>query len=548
MKQGNRFVIGLAALVSVFACNTVRAADTTILVNKRFLNLPVSQDQEHGYMSYEVDGKLVQRFQIRLSAKPQYWYFSDMSEFKGKRLTIRFEGSSAALSHICQADEITGNDSLYKERNRPQFHFTARRGWVNDPNGLVFYEGEYHLFFQHNPFERNWGNMSWGHAVSKDLVHWNELPVALHPDHTGLMFSGSIVIDYENVSGFGKPGKPAMVAFYTADSPDKELQCVAYSIDNGRSWTKYNGNPILDTKSKWQSKDTRDPKVFWHQPSRRWVMVLNEKDGHSIYNSTDLLRWTYESHIAGFWECPELFELKVEGSAEKKWVMYGASNNYLIGAFDGKTFKPETSKQLFNYGAIYAAQTFNNIPQKDGRRIQIGWGKIPQKDMPFNNMMTLPTVLTLRKTIGGVRLFSEPVKELDTLFTLKAKWSGLTLEEANQKLAAYSDKDRLRIRTTIELTQPTEAGLNLYGQRIIGYNMTHNLVNNVFYSPVDPVSMKLQADIYIDRTSLEIFFDKGAFTYYVERQGREGNLEGFRFWGSARILSLEVFDISSIWQ
>ncbi|WP_256007248.1 glycoside hydrolase family 32 protein [Pedobacter deserti] len=541
----------LLALMLCSAATCAVAADISIKITKRYLNLPVSQKEKRSVMSYTINGKEEQRFVIRLSANPEYWVFSDMSAYKGKTVKISFEGDATALSKIYQDDQINGQDSLYKEKKRPQYHFSTRRGWINDPNGMVFYEGEYHLYYQHNPFEREWENMSWGHAVSKDLVHWEELPVALHPDKIGTMFSGSAVIDYDNTSGFGKPGKPAMVVFYTADNPDRQVQCVAYSLDKGRTFTKYNGGkPVIDSKEKWNSKDTRDPRVFWYKPSKHWVMVLNERDGHSIYTSANLKDWTFESHITGFWECPDLFELPVDGDQNnKKWVMYGASNTYMIGSFDGKVFKPEGGKYYFSSGSIYAAQTFNNIPESDGRRIQIGWGRVPQAGMPFNNMMLLPTELTLRKTKDGLRLYSLPVKEVEQLCTPVKKWSGLSSAEANDKMKEFYDADKLRIKTTIKLSHATEAGFNLFAQRMVGYDMNFNMLNGMFYSPQDPTSMELTADIYIDRSSIEVFIDGGAYSYSMERKPDRNNREGFHFWGNnIEVKNLEVFTVKSIWE
>ncbi|MCK7554040.1 glycoside hydrolase family 32 protein [Chitinophaga sedimenti] len=536
-------------LLTTLACAgtlSAAAADTTITVTKRYLNLPVSQQQGRSVMMYESNGKTLQRFKIRLSAKPEYWVFSDMSAYRGKRIRIRYEGDASALRLLYQDDRITGQDSLYREQRRPQYHFSTRRGWINDPNGMVFYEGEYHLFYQHNPFEREWENMSWGHAVSKDMIHWEELPVALHPDELGTMFSGSAVIDYDNTSGFGKPRKPAMVALYTVDNPDRQIQCLAYSLDKGRTWTKYPGNPLIDSKDKWNSKDTRDPRVFWYAPGKHWVMALNERDGHSIYTSTNLKEWTYQSHTTGFWECPDLFELSVAGKPnEKKWVMYGASNTYMIGSFDGKKFTPESGKHYFSSGSIYAAQTFSNIAD---RRIQIGWGRIAQRGMPFNNMMLLPTELTLRPTKDGIRLFSEPVKEVNQLFTPAGKWSNQTMRDADQQLAKFNNADALRIRTTIKLSHATDAGLSLFGQRLINYDMNFNMLNGMFYSPQDPTSMELTADIYLDRSSVEVFIDGGAYSYSFERRADDRNNEGFRFWGNnITVKELEVWTGKSIW-
>ncbi|MCD7936876.1 MAG: DUF4980 domain-containing protein, partial [Tannerellaceae bacterium] len=397
---------------------SVSAEEIDVKINKKYLNLPVSHKVERNNMRFTINEKDERKFVIRLADKePDYWVFCDMTQLQGKTIRISYEGDPAGLKHIYQADTFAGQDSLYKETNRPQFHFTTRRGWINDPNGLVYYDGEYHLFYQHNPYEMEWENMHWGHAVSKNLIHWEELPEALYPDQWGTMFSGSAVIDYKNTSGFGEKGNPAMVSIYTAAQPDRQTQCIAYSLDKGRTWTKYEGNPVIDSKEKWNSVDTRDPKVFWYTPSGHWVMILNERDGHSIYTSDNLKDWVYQSHITGFWECPELFELPVDGDTNNtRWVMYGASGTYMLGSFDGKTFTPEAGKYYYTTGSMYAAQTYTNIPENDGRRIQIGWARLGHNGMPFNGMMTLPTELTLKTTKDGIRMVSKPIREAEILF------------------------------------------------------------------------------------------------------------------------------------
>ncbi|UVQ46146.1 DUF4980 domain-containing protein [Parabacteroides faecis] len=541
----------LTLLVMAFTLSgSMNAEDLTLKITKKYLNLPVSHQKERAVMTLAVDGKPVRSFDIRLaSAEPDYWVFCDVSSFKGKQIKISYRGDAAGMDKIYQADEIAGQDSLYKETNRPQIHYTQRRGWNNDPNGLIYYEGEYHLFYQHNPYERDWGNMHWGHAVSKDLIHWEELPIALFPDEHGTMFSGSAVIDYKNTAGFNKGNIPAMVAVYTADSPEKQVQCIAYSLDKGRTWTKYDGNPVVDSKAKWNSHDTRDPKVFWYEPTGKWVMVLNERDGHSIYNSDDLKHWTFENHITGFWECPELFELPVDGvTGNKKWVMYGASGTYMIGSFDGRTFVPESGKHYYSTGTIYAAQTFTNIPSGDGRRIQIGWGRISHPGMPFNGTMLLPTVLSLRTTKDGIRLFSEPIKELEALQIAKGQWKDLSAEKAGELLQPYNHTGSLRIRTTLSLSHATNAGLSLYGQNLLDYDMNFNKVNGVFYSPEDMTSMDISVDIILDRTSVEVFVDGGAYSYSMERRADSNNKDGFRFWGNnIQVKNLEVYELQSIW-
>ncbi|KAF5073426.1 Levanase [anaerobic digester metagenome] len=525
------------------------AQSISMKVTQNYLNIPVSHTVSRQIMTIEVDGKKERTFEIRLAEEnPDYWVFCDISMFKNKTLNISFSSERKGLHQIYQSDEIAGQDSLYKEQNRPQFHFSSRRGWNNDPNGLIYYEGEYHLFYQHNPYEREWGNMHWGHAVSKDLIHWKELPIALYPDENGTIFSGSAVIDYENTAGFNKNKTPAMVAIYTADNPDRQIQCIAYSLDKGRTWRKYDKNPVIDSKEKWNSKDTRDPKVFWHRPSKKWVMVLNERDGHSIYNSVNLKEWTYESHVTGFWECPELFELPVDGNENnKKWVMYGASGTYMVGAFDGKKFTPEGGKHYYITGSAYAGQTYTNIPSSDGRRIQISWGRIPSQNMPFNMLMLLPVELALRNTKSGIRLFGMPIKEVTALHNENFSWHNLNTDEANKHLQKFNNESLVRVKFTLKLSHATGAGLNLRGQSLVNYDMNFNLVNGVFYSPNDMTSMEISADIFIDKTSVEVFIDDGAYSYSFEKKNMNSD-QGFYFWGNnITIKNLEVYTLKSIW-
>lgn len=531
------------------SCFLMQAGELKIKIDKKYLNLPVSHQVERAPMTLRADGMEDYSFQIRLAqSQPDYWVFCDMSRYQGKELRISYPGDNARLELIYQADEIAGQDSLYKESNRPQVHYTQRRGWNNDPNGLLYYDGEYHLFYQHNPYEREWENMHWGHAVSRDLIHWTELQEALYPDEHGTMFSGSAVIDYKNTSGFGKEGVPPMVAIYTAASSDRQVQCIAYSLDKGRTWTKYAENPVIDSKDKWNSVDTRDPKVFWFEPIKKWVMALNERDGHSIYHSDDLKHWDYQSHITGFWECPELFELPVDGNPDnKKWVMYGASGTYMIGEFDGYKFTPEAGKYYYTNGSIYAAQTYTNIPESDGRRIQIGWGRIAHPGMPFNGCMLIPTSLSLKTTSEGIRLFSTPIKEFDQLQTNVYKGSNLTGEKASEALQPYKNNATLRIKATLKLSHATSAGLSLDGQNLLDYDMNGNRVNGVFYSPDDMTSMEISVDMIIDKTLIEAYIDNGAYSYSMERKAT--NQEGFRFWGNnIEVKNLEIYTLKSIWE
>jgi sucrose-6-phosphate hydrolase SacC (GH32 family) len=260
-------------------------------------------------------------------------------------------------------DAAASPAGYYSEPFRPQFHFTPEKNWMNDPNGLVFYEGEYNLFYQYNPFGNQWGHMSWGHAVSPDMVHWQHLPLAL-PEADGVMiFSGSAVVDWNNSSGFGKNGKPPLVAIYTgcrADSDGVQFECIAYSNDKGRTWTKYAGNPVINRNS----KDFRDPKVQWYAPTKSWIMTVSLSAEHKVcfYGSQNLKDWTLLSQFGpagatgGVWECPDLFELPVPGTNEKRWVLAvninpgsiagGSGGQYFIGQFDGKKFTPDAGSIL----------------------------------------------------------------------------------------------------------------------------------------------------------------------------------------------------------
>ena len=519
----------------------------TLKINKRYLNIPISQTVDRKRFVLTAKGEDTLSVVARIAEDaPDYWVFKAVSRYKGKNLELNYEGSKKALENIVQADSIFGTSVMYMEKNRPQFHFTARRGWINDPNGLVYHNKLYHLYYQHNPYEREWENMTWGHATSPDLLHWTEHDDVLFPDYLGTMYSGSAIYDEQNTSGLGTKRNPPLVYAYTADRSDREVQCIAYSLDGGMTLKKYEGNPIIDSYDKWHTHDTRDPRLLWYAPGNHWVLVLNERDGHSIYNSVNLKDWTYESHITGFWECPDLFELPVDGNPNNtRWVMLGASNTYMIGTFDGKIFMPEGGKYRFCTGSIYAAQTFSHVP--DGRRIQIGWGRVSHPEMPFNGMMLLPTELTLKTTSEGIRMISKPVSEVQSLMqNVLLSESVLNADAANRLLASLDYRDGLHLAFTLHLNHRTSAGLSLAGKNILDYDSNFNTINGQFYSPQNPTSMELTADIYIDRTSVEVFIDEGLYSYSMELH--EGKSEEWRFWGTNLTVSgLKVDRVKSIW-
>lgn len=341
---------------------------------------------------------------------------------------------------LCGGGLVAGMQTatLYDEPLRPQIHFTPASNFMNDPNGLVYFDGEYHLFYQHNPFGNRWGHMSWGHAVSRDLLHWEHLPVALREDSGIMIFSGSVVVDWRDTSGLCG-GRPCLVAIYTGHTKDRQTQNLAFSTDRGRTWTKYRGNPVVDLGL----KDFRDPKVFWHEDTKRWVMVTVLPDQHKVrfFGSPDLRVWEALSDFGpagatgGVWECPDLFPLAIEGEPGVfRWVLDvdlnpggaagGSGGQYFVGRFDGRTFVNDAaaSETLWaDYGKdFYATISFSDIPPADGRRIWMAWTSNWQyanetPTSPWRGAQSMPRELALRRTPLGLRLIQRPVSELTTL-------------------------------------------------------------------------------------------------------------------------------------
>ena len=481
----------------------------------------------------------------------------------------------------------------YKETYRPQFHFTPQKNWMNDPNGLVYFDGEYHLFYQYNPFGDKWGHMSWGHAVSKDLVHWQHLPLAL-PEENGIMiFSGSAVVDEKNTSGFGRNGRPALVAIYTGYRPSDHLQTqhIAYSTDRGRSWTKYANNPVIDIGS----KDFRDPKVFWHEPTGRWIMALALAAEHKIrfYASHNLRQWTLLSDFGpagatgGVWECPDLFELPVIGKpGQRKWVLIvninpggvagGSGAQYFVGSFDGTRFSAEGQGQWVDYGKdFYAVVTWSNVPRKDGRRLAIGWvnnweygQEVPTS--PWRSAQSIARELRLKSYGDGLRLLQLPVVELQRL-------RGARYQLAKQTIAAGSDPlagrpvagKTLEIIATFAPGSATEFGIKVRKgakeETVIGYDTAtaelfvnrsrsgkvdfHPQFSGQRRGPLPAEQGRVKLHLFVDWSSVEVFGNEGR-TVITEQIFPAPDSTGLALYakgGTARLISLEVWQLRSIW-
>lgn len=528
-----------------------------IVLEQSFLNFPVKNGAPKKWVTLLVDGKELHRFDIELAdGEPDWWAFFDAVPLRGKTVTVKVDkltDSSKGLSSIDQTSEIKDVQDLYREPLRPQFHFTARRGWLNDPNGLVYYEGEYHLFYQHNPYGWNWGNMHWGHAVSKDLVHWNELPVALYPDQHGTMFSGSAVVDWNNTAGFQTGKEPALITMFTA-AGRPFTQGLAYSNDRGRTWTKYDKNPVLGHLV----HENRDPKVIWHAPSKRWVMALYlDHNDYALFASPNLKQWEKlcDVKLPGDAECPEFFEMPVDGDPNNtRWIFYGANGRYLVGKFDGKNFTAESGPHHLQHGNCwYASQTYSDIPARDGRRLLVPWGRLPDgeifRGMKFNQMMGLPVELTLR-SVGaeGARLEVNPVREL-TALRLRTH----TIQP--QPLAADANPltgikaDLVEIEAVLKVESAGEITFDLRGVSLVYDVGSRKLSCLKQQTTVVPKDGKIALRIFVDRGAVDIFGDAGrlylpmAAKMSPENQALKLSCKG----GAVAVESLKVHELKSAW-
>ncbi len=456
----------------------------------------------------------------------------------------------------------------FPEKFRPRFHFTPRKNWCNDPNGLVWWNGEFHLFYQYNPFGDVWGHMSWGHAVSRDLLHWTELAVAIAEDERNMIFSGSAVVDADNTVGFGAN---ALVAIYTGHEPTEpqhQTQNLAYSLDDGRSWIKYADNPVLDIGL----EHFRDPKVFWHQPSARWVMIvaLSHQNKISLYQSPDLRNWRHLSDFgpagAGgeLWECPDLFTLPIKG--REKWVLKvdmfeggvagGSSAQYFVGEFDGVRFTPDKADDggdLWGWGDFgkdfYAAVTWSNVPPEDGRRLWIGWMCAHQygKDLPtspWRGGMSLPRELSLEPRARGLALIQQPVIELEQLRRAQRTFPAIAIENGEILVAPLADcRNGFEFKVEFDRLDADECGLVLKwssGDEFrLGYDRARGALfadrshagllsddarfTGRRYAPLpNPGTLALQG--WVDACSVELFADFGAVTI-TELMFPQGDIE-----------------------
>jgi fructan beta-fructosidase len=501
-------------------------------VDQPYLHLPVKTGAPQRRMKFTIGNETVREFDIELATdgKPDFWAFAEVGSFKGKTLTVEttLPADSKALDTLKLAVDVPDAEKLYREKHRPLFHFTSRFGWLNDPNGLVFDGQEYHLFYQHNPFGVNWGNMHWGHAVSPDLVHWKELGIGLYPRKYGdWAFSGSAVVDKGSTSGWGTKEKPPLVLAYTSTGRG---ECIAFSTDRGRTWTEYEKNPVVRHAG-------RDPKLVWYEPGKHWVMAVYDefqgKQWIAFHTSPDLKAWTFASRIEGFFECPDLFEMPVMVGAfpkeakGSKWVLYGADGKYLIGDFDGKEFKSDVKEKMqLWYGRFYAAQTFDNGPpppykpqltELSGlpRRVQIGWANgVTFPGMPFNQQMTVPVQIGIFADKEGdpPRLKAFPIPELASLREEKpALLTGvndtITVDKGR---TLVDDLDAFEAWLVVDLGKSDGFTLNLRGTKL-----KYDAKKEVFTCK----DVTAPAKMHEGKIGFRVFVDRGSIEVFVESEG-----------------------------
>ncbi|MFD2671269.1 GH32 C-terminal domain-containing protein [Marinicrinis sediminis] len=527
--------------------------------------------------------------------------FWDASAYVGEELYVKIvdtaTGGWGHLNvddfHVFNSTSAIVTEDRY-QMYRPAHRYTAEKHWLNDPNGLVYYDGEYHLFYQHNPTGNTWGPMYWGHAVSTDLISWTELPIALEPDQNGFAWSGSVVIDWNNTTGFQEGKEPPMVAMYTSEKAGVQTQSLAYSLDKGRTWTKYAGNPVIPMPA--DLGVFRDPKVFWHEETNRWVMVIaaeNKSGGQfiRIFHSSDMKSWTFASDFGltdgnhnGVWEVPDLFELPVDGNPNQtKWVMQvslssgapagGSGMQYFIGDFDGITFtnaNPPSTALYSEYGSdFYAAITFSDMPVTDNRRIQIGWmnnwsyGQAIPATI-FRSAMSLPRELTLQTTDNGIRLVQSRVSEVESYRGAGQSWSPQSLAVGNNLLSGVNGTvGEIMAQFDVTGTAATEFGFKVRKgaseETIIGYDVVNQkLFVDRTQSGEDhfsaafsarheatmvPQNGKIRIRILIDRSSVEVFGQDGEvlFTEQIFPRLTSDQLEVYTKDGQIQLDQLDWF-------
>ena len=486
--------------------------DQTVVIQKKYLIVPINNNVISKklcfYEGIEGERQLVMDFDCKIDTlNPQYLAYIDVSRYMGRKFSY---SSIPCMEFVLEQSDTKNLEGLYQENYRPLVHFTPHIGWINDPNGLIKYQGVYHMFYQYNPCGTEWGNMHWGHATSHDLLHWEEKDVALFPDHMGTMYSGSAIEDTHNVTGLQNGDQPPpMLLFYTA-AGDRSLlsngkgrtQCLAYSNDGGRSFEKYEANPVVDHVIGYN----RDPKVVWVEEIHKYLMVLYlAEDRYGLFLSENMLEWTMsqEVRIANESECPDIYNFKIKGKTY--WVLIGASDKYIVGIFKGGKFIRQTQEGQLCYSPhSYAGQSFSGID--DGRVIRIAWQKLR---MPCNrapHQMSVPMEMNLKIGDMGCFLTAYPVEEIKELYVDAEVISGQSLDEPVEiKL------DRAAYDIHIVADYDSNMNLELFGHTLHINTQDDCITFGKIKLPISCDREKVDIRIIADSCSFEVFADGGRF-------------------------------------
>ena len=489
-----------------------------IVIQKKYLIIPVNVSTVSKKLCfYEGEGearRMVMDFDCNLDLlTPNYWGYLDVSAYLGKELEY---ATTPEMDFVLEQTDDKRIDGLYREEYRPFIHYTPKQGYNNDPNGLIKYHGTYHLFHQYNPYSTEWGNMHWGHATSPDLLHWEEGDTALFPDAFGTMYSGSAIEDVHNRTGLQSGDNPPMLLYYTGagdrnliSTEKKRTQCLAYSVDGGKTFIKYAGNPRIDTFRNWTWN--RDPKVVYVEELAKYVMMLYlGSDQFGLFVSENLLDWSFlqQITIAKEAECADIFSYVLDGT--KYWVLLGASDIYVVGVFENGRFVQKTQeKQLNIAGVNYAAQSFSGMD--DGRVVRIPWMKLWVEESPFRHQMGIPVEVKLAHSENGLCLISNPIEELRTLYVGGEARENFILKDEIRiplKRAAYDVSFRAEFKG--------ELHVRIFGH-LIKFKASENLVTFVKPAksyrdakiPVSLDSSAIDVRIVVDRCSFELFIDGG---------------------------------------
>ena len=557
IKQCKGAALALAVSFGLTYCQSTKSTFTLeqkgdsltivhIIHPTHYILLPIEEEADESQVRLDTGNATDTDMDIRLAqTKVDYFVpFALPADTKAATLRIQRKSKDALCWEEIRLSDTF--DTANTDKFRPVYHHTPLYGWMNDANGLVYKDGEYHLYYQHNPYGSKWGNMSWGHAISKDLVNWQHLPVAIAPDALGTIFSGSAVVDTDNTAGFGAG---AIIAIYTQNS-DRQVQSIAYSTDNGRTFTCYENNPVLTS----DARDFRDPKVFWHKETRRWIMILAVGQEMQIFSSPNLKDWTYESSFGegqgahgGVWECPDLFELPVEGTNEKKWVLLcnlnpggpfgGSATQYFVGTFNGKEFVNESPSKTkwMDWGKDhYATVTWSDAP--DNRRIAIAWMSNWQyaNDVPtsqYRSPNSVPRDLGLFTVGGETYLQSAPSPELQKLRDISKKRSFRVNGTRTVKEMIPVNEGAYEIELSIKNLHADVIGFRLYNDKGEEVDMQYDMKENRFsmdrrksgdvgfnenfpaltWTAVESGKNELKLHLFVDKSSVEAFGDGGRF-------------------------------------